>query len=186
MVLLSNRLPQPILQCMNTSEHPLSSGSVNTSDNSKQTWDILSPISGRVVPLEDVPQAIFSKKLLGDGVAIQPSGYQVLAPFDCKIVQLPVTGEQIRLRGKAGIQLLIQVGIGTYKIMGEGFKLHVQEGSVVKAGTVILDFNMNKIKHRIDSLLCPVTMLNSDKTLGILPNYRQAIAGEDSIFSILV
>lgn len=152
----------------------------------KKRWDIMSPISGRIKSLDNVPQQVFSQRLMGDGVAIQPSGYQVIAPFDCKVEALPTTGEQIRLRSKNGIVLVIQIGIGTYKIMGEGFKRHVQEKATITAGTVILDFNMNKIKGRIDSLLCPVTMLNSDKTKGILPHYRQVIAGEDVLFSVLV
>lgn len=152
----------------------------------KKRWDILSPISGRIKPLDEVPQQVFSQGLMGEGVAIQPAGYQVIAPFDCKIEHLPVTGEQIRLRSKHGILLVIQIGIGTHKVMGEGFKFHQKEGELITTGTAILDFNMNKIKGRIDSLLCPVTMLNSDKTKGIVPNYRQAIAGEDVIFSVLV
>lgn len=160
-------------------------GSANLPTHKKR-WDILSPISGRTKPLDEVPQQVFSQRLMGDGVAIQPSGYQVIAPFDCEVEALPITGEQIRLRSKSGILLMIQIGIGTYKIMGEGFKHHVQEKAAVKAGTVILDFNMNKIKDRIDSLLCPVTMLNSDKTKGILPHYRQVIAGEDVLFSVLL
>lgn len=161
------------------------SGSANLPAHKKR-WDVLSPISGRIKPLDDVPQLVYSQRLMGDGVAIQPSGYQVIAPFDCKVEALPITGEQIRLRSKNGILLVIQIGIGTYNVMGEGFKLHVKEAAVIEAGTIILDFNMNKIKGRIDSLLCPVTMLNSDKTKGIIPHYRQAIAGEDVLFSVLV
>lgn len=167
-------------------DHTLSNSSAANLPMHKKRWDILSPISGRVKPLDHVPQQVFSQRLMGDGVAIQPAGYQVVAPFDCKIEQLPVTGEQIRLRSKHGIMLVIQIGIGTYKVMGEGFKIHHKEGAVITTGTPVLDFNMNKIKTRIDSLLCPVTMLNSDKTKGIVPNYRQVIAGEDVVFSVLV
>lgn len=145
---------------------------------------LLSPLTGRVRSLDDVPMHIFSQRLMGEGIAIEPSGYQVFAPFDCKIEKLPVTGEQIRLRSAKGLQVLIQIGIGTHNMMGEGFKFHTKEGSVVRAGEIILDFNLSKLKAKADSILCPVTLLNSDRTLGIEPHYRQALAMEDKLFTI--
>lgn len=143
---------------------------------------IPSPLNGRVKPLDSVPLKVFSQRLLGEGIAIEPSGYQLFTPFDCKIDQLPATGEQIRLRASNGLLLLIQLGIGTERLMGEGFQFHVKEGDTVRKGDHILDFDLRKMKAQLDSILCPVTVLNSQKVKGIEPNYRQVLALEDHIF----
>lgn len=153
-------------------------------DNFKKRIAIPSPISGRVKPLDDMPSRVHTERLLGEGVVIAPSGYQVIAPFQCRIESLPKTGEQIKLRSAQGLLLLIQIGVNTQRLHGEGFVFHAKPGDVVKAGTKILDFNLNRIKAKADSPLCSVTLLNSDKVLGVEPHYRQVMALDDPIFSI--
>ncbi len=147
---------------------------------------VMSPLSGRVKPLDSTPLVIFTQRLLGEGIALEPSGSQIFAPFDCKIDTLPITGDQIVLRSTQGLKLLIQVGIGTHLLMGEGIKLHAKEGAILRAGDKILEFNLSKLKAKTESILCPITLLNSDKILGIEPHYHQALALEDKLFTIYI
>lgn len=152
----------------------------------KNKITIASPLTGRVKPLDEMPVALFRERLLGEGIVIEPSGYQIIAPFDCKIEQLPKTGEQIRLRSAKGVQLLIQIGWQAENMMGEGFKLYAGENDVVRKGQIILDFDLRKLKNNLKTTLCPVTVLNSNKIAGLLPYYHQVLAGEDDLFSLFI
>lgn len=152
----------------------------------KKRLDILSPISGRVKPLEHMPSPVFQQRLLGEGVAIEPAGYQVVAPFDCKIMQHPSTGHQIRIKSPQGLLMLVHIGVGSESLMGEAFKIHHKEGTVVKAGNTLLEFDLIKLKERLNSTYCAVTLLNSDKLKGIQPFYRQVMAAEDPLLQIFV
>ncbi|MCY7296363.1 PTS sugar transporter subunit IIA [Alteromonas sp. a30] len=150
----------------------------------KKQLRIASPLSGRVRALDDIPLLIHQERLLGEGVAIEPTGYQVFAPFQCRIEELSKTGEHIKLRSTQGLILLIQIGVNAARLHGEGFKFYAKQGDVLQAGQKLLEFNPNTLKLKADSTLCSVTLLNSDKVLGIEPHYRQSLAMEDALFSI--
>ena len=74
---------------------------------------IMAPLTGTVVQLEEVPDPVFSQKMLGDGIAIMPTDGIVVAPFDGEIVQLFPTKHAIGLRGKSGLEVLIHIGLET-------------------------------------------------------------------------
>jgi len=145
----------------------------------KKAIPLLSPLNGKVSTLDEVPQLLFKHRLLGEGVAITPSGYKLLSPFDGLIEEFPATKHQIRLRANNGIRLLIQIGIGSEQLMGEGFKSRLNAGDKISRGQVLLEFDLRKLKQLLPSIICPVTLLNSDKLLGIRAHQHQVIAGED-------
>ncbi len=152
----------------------------------KKQIPILAPVNGRVKALDEFPALRFQQRLMGEGVAIEPSGYQIIAPFDCRVEMLNPTCEQIRLKNKMGVKLLIQLGLEAERMMAEGFKAKVKVGDIVKKGEVLLEFDLRKMKRTLDSVLFPVTILNNDKVKGVVPNYRQVMALEDEIFSLLI
>ena len=147
---------------------------------------LVSPISGRVLPLDDVPCLAHQQRMFGEGVAIAPSGYQILAPFNCVIEEFPLTCERIRIRSKSGVRMQIQFGLDAERLMGEGFKAQNRQQKLIKKGQVLLEFDLPKLKQRLDCVLCPVTILNSDKLTGILPAYHQVIAMEDEMMSLII
>ena len=147
---------------------------------------ILSPLSGKISTLDSLANEIFKQRLFGEGIVIAPSGYQVFAPFAAKVEHFPTTAQQIRLRAKNGLQLLIQLGIGSENMLAEGFKAKVKVGQWVAQGQVLMEFDLRIMKQKLDSVLCPVTVLNSDKLIGIEAHCHQVIATQDNCMTLYI
>ena len=109
--------------------------------------ELKSILDGKVMPIEEAPDDVFSQKIMGDGVAIEPSNTVVTAPADCDVsVVMADTGHACGLTLSNGVELLIHVGVDTVDMGGDGFKLLVNEGDHVKAGQKLIEFDPEKIK----------------------------------------
>ena len=109
--------------------------------------ELKSILDGKVMPIEEAPDDVFSQKIMGDGVAIEPSNTVVTAPADCDVsVVMADTGHACGLTLPNGVELLIHVGVDTVDMGGDGFKLLVNEGDHVKAGQKLIEFDSEKIK----------------------------------------
>ncbi|WP_269936679.1 PTS sugar transporter subunit IIA [Arthrobacter sp. HY1533] len=106
---------------------------------------IYSPLEGERVDLGDVDDPAFSKKMLGDGVAIRPTGNLVSAPFSGGVVSLFPTKHAIGLVSDAGVEALIHIGLDTVAMNGDGFEAHILQGQRVTAGQPLVTFNTEKI-----------------------------------------
>lgn len=111
------------------------------------TWGIVSPVKGQVIPLETVPDDVFSSGMVGEGVGVIPEEGIVFSPEEAQVTMLFETGHAIGLRTVSGVELLIHVGIDTVKLQGEGFHALVQEGQMVQPGERLLEFDIEKIKQ---------------------------------------
>jgi PTS system glucose-specific IIA component len=147
---------------------------------------VISPVNGKVKPLNQYPSKLYTQRMFGEGVAIELSGYQVLAPFDCIIEQLYPTAEQIRIRSAQGIRMQIQLGVKTETMMGNGFRLYGKKGDKIPQGAPILAFDLRKMKDNLTSAISAITILNSDKLKGVKANYIQARANEDILLFLYV
>lgn len=113
----------------------------------KEEKELKAILDGSVVPLEEVSDEVFSRKIMGDGVAIEPSSSVVCAPADGEItVVMEETGHACGMKLKNGLEILIHVGIDTVSMGGDGFELLVKEGDMVKRGTPLIRFDKEKIK----------------------------------------
>lgn len=109
--------------------------------------ELKSILDGKVMSIEEAPDDVFSQKIMGDGVAIEPSNTVVTAPADCDVsVVMADTGHACGLTLPNGVELLIHVGVDTVDMGGDGFKLLVNEGDHVKAGQKLIEFDPEKIK----------------------------------------
>lgn len=124
--------------------------------------DILAPMSGSVLALDQVPDGTFASGLLGQGVAIIPAIGKVIAPFSGEVASLFQTKHAIGLLSDSGIELLIHVGIDTVKLNGEPFTAHVKEGDRVQAGDLLLEFDRQAILDAGYDLATPIIISNSD------------------------
>ncbi|MEZ3158361.1 beta-glucoside-specific PTS transporter subunit IIABC [Microbacterium sp. BWR-S6Y] len=124
--------------------------------------EVRNPVDGTVVALSEVADAAFADGSLGKGVAIRPTSGAVYAPFDGTVVAAFPTGHAIGLRGVDGVELLIHVGLDTVKLGGEHFTLHVQSGSEVKAGDLLVEFDGDAIEKAGYDLITPVIVTNGD------------------------
>ncbi len=129
----------------------------NTEENT-----IYAPLSGNVIPLEQIPDDTFASGVLGNGVGIEPTVGEVVAPFDGTIATVTDTKHAIGLMGPKGMEMLIHVGVDTVKMQGEGFEVFVSEGDEVIAGERLMTFQIDKIKEAGYSPTTAVLLNNSD------------------------
>lgn len=112
-----------------------------------QNTELKAFLSGHVIPLEEVPDDVFSQRIMGDGLAIEPVSNTVLAPADANVeIVMAETGHACGLRLQDGLEVLIHVGIDTVALNGKGFELLVKEGDKVKAGDPLIRFDPEQIK----------------------------------------
>ncbi len=105
------------------------------------------PLSGKVIPYTEIPDQVFSEGVLGEGVGIDPTGNQVVAPADATVSSvIPDSCHAVGLQLDNGMELLIHVGIDTVSMHGDGFTLHVNEGDKVKLGDPLITFDADKIR----------------------------------------
>ena len=108
---------------------------------------VTAPLSGRVIPMEEIPDQVFSQGILGEGVGIEPTGNVVVAPADatvCSVIE--DSRHAVGLTLDNGAELLIHVGIDTVSMNGDGFQLHVKEGDRVRLGDKLITFDPEKIR----------------------------------------
>lgn len=106
---------------------------------------VYAPVSGKVIPVSDVDDEVFSSETLGRGVGIIPDNGKVYAPFDCEVEMIPDSRHALGLRDKNDLAMLIHVGIDTVKLNGKGFKSHIRGGQHVKKGDLLLEFDKKYI-----------------------------------------
>lgn len=145
---------------------------------------VTSPVNGRIVELAQFPALIVQQRLLGEGVCIQPAGYQFVAPVDGIIERLPATGHYIKLRSAKGLRFHILLGWQTEQLMGEGFRLKKRQGEPVMQGDVILEFDLPKLKRVCDPPLFAFMLSNSDKTKAMTTTFQQVLANQDTILNL--
>ena len=142
-------------------------------------------LDGKVMPIEEAPDDVFSQKIMGDGVAIEPSNTVVTAPADCDVsVVMADTGHACGLTLPNGLELLIHVGVDTVDMGGDGFRLLVNEGDHVKAGQPLIEFDPEKIKaagHPCTTMLI-VTAEGSASGIA-MHSGMEAKAGETAVIS---
>ena len=146
---------------------------------------IFAPLSGKVTPLSKVPDPTFSEKMMGDGIAIEPTDGKVVSPVDGEVILTFPTKHAVGLKSKSGIELLIHIGLETVNMDGEGFKVHVKQGQQVKVGDPLITFDLQLIKEKAASHITPVIITNGDK----VASYGQTadstvIAGESTLLEL--
>ena len=100
---------------------------------------------GTVVPMENIPDEVFSQGILGQCIGIDPAEGKVFAPVDGEITQAPDSGHALGLMSTGGIEVLIHVGVDTVDMNGDGFTPRVKEGDKVKKGQLLLEMDLDKI-----------------------------------------
>lgn len=122
---------------------------------------ILAPVSGRVVPMSEVNDPTFSQEILGKGVAIIPSEGRVVAPASGEVVVMFETKHAVSLRTDGGTELIIHIGLDTVNLKGDYFTAHVKQGDHVKAGDLLVEFEMDSIKEAGYDVITPIIICNT-------------------------
>lgn len=122
---------------------------------------ILAPVSGRVVPMSEVNDPTFSQEILGKGVAVIPSEGKVVAPASGEVVVMFETKHAVSIRTEEGAELIIHIGLDTVNLRGEHFVSHVNQGDHVKAGDLLVEFDMEAIKEAGYDVITPIVVCNT-------------------------
>lgn len=147
--------------------------------------EIVSPVTGKIIPIEEVPDQVFSEKMIGDGLAIDPKEGRVLSPIDGEVVTIFPTNHAIGLVSKEGLEILIHIGIDTVELNGVGFTRIIEKDSKVKKGDLLVEFDIDLIKEKGKSPITPVIISNMDKVKNIDKiDSGEAVGGETVIFTI--
>ncbi|MFI8688574.1 glucose-specific PTS transporter subunit IIBC [Rossellomorea sp. NPDC077527] len=120
----------------------------------------VAPITGEIKDITEVPDQVFSGKMMGDGFAIVPTEGTIVSPITGKVVNVFPTKHAIGLESKAGREVLIHVGIDTVKLEGKGFEALVKEGDQVEAGQPLLEVDLDYIKENAPSIMTPIVFTN--------------------------
>lgn len=145
---------------------------------------VYAPLSGKVTPLDQVPDPTFSEKMMGDGLAIEPADGKVVAPITGEVVQIFPTKHAVGLKGKSGIEVLIHIGLETVALDGEGFQAHVKQGDQVNVGDPLVTFDLDFIKEKAAGAITPIIITNGD-TLSTFEktDETEVVAGESVLFN---
>ena len=127
-----------------------------------EAGEVKAPANGEVIARENIEDETFASGVLGDGVGIRPSAGYVVAPFDGEITSVADSKHAIGLASPSGMELLIHVGVDTVAMNGDGFDPQVAEGDQVKAGQLILNFDIDKIKAANHPDTVVVLLTNAD------------------------
>lgn len=150
----------------------------------KNKVQVFSPLNGQVLSLEQVPDPVFSQKMMGEGVAIMPTGGDVVAPIDGTVVLISKTKHAIGIRAKDNTEVLIHVGLETVTLKGEGFTVFVNEGDAVSVGQKLIAVDWNLIKEKVPSIITPIVITNSAERSVDYVDAAASVAGETLVMTV--
>lgn len=156
-----------------------------SNNNNNNHVIIKAPVSGKVLSLSDLPDKVFAMKMVGDGMAVDPSEGVVVAPFDGRVKQVFSTGHALVVESKEGLAVLIHIGLDTVNLKGEGFTILVTEGQEIKAGTPLIEFDMELISKRGYSLKSPIVLPEADRIKEIVfTEEKEVKKGQDILMKV--
>lgn len=148
------------------------------------TLVLKAPLSGQLVPIEQVPDPVFSQKMVGDGIALDPISQSLLAPCDGEIIMLHPANHALTLMTAEGIEVLIHIGLDTINLKGSGFKPQVKNGDKVKTGAPLIDFDADFIATHAKSLLSMIVVTNPERVTSFERCSGSVTADQDVILEL--
>lgn len=147
---------------------------------------LVSPLKGEVKFLSEVKDEAFSKGALGKGVAIEPTEGKVISPVDGVLTTLFPTGHALGITSDKGAEILIHIGMDTVKLEGKYFTTRAKQGDRVKAGQLLVEFDIKAIKAAGYSLTSPVVITNTDKYLDVIETDKKTIDFKEELITVVI
>ncbi|MEN2666887.1 PTS sugar transporter subunit IIA [Listeria aquatica] len=140
--------------------------------------------TGNFVPLEEVPDPVFSGKMMGEGIAIKPTDGTIVAPVDGEIIQLAETKHAFGIRTALGEEILVHIGLETVALKGEGFEVLTKMGEKVKKGEPLIKADLAYIEENATSTIVPMVVTNSPEGKFDFDwkKVTETVAGETEVF----
>lgn len=148
-----------------------------------KTAKIVAQQSGKAVPITEIPDPVFSGKVLGDGIGFVPSNGEVLAPVSGTIAQVAHTKHAIGIESEDGLEVLVHLGIDTVKLEGQGFTCYVEVGQHVNVGDKLMNMDLALIQGQGFSTISPCIITNLDAVKNLEIYTGDVIAGETTVMT---
>lgn len=142
------------------------------------------PIAGEAVSVKEVSDPTFSEEIIGKGMAIKPSSGKVVAPADGTVGMVFETKHAVSITTQKGAELIIHIGLDTVNLKGEHFTAHVKAGDTVKAGDLLVEFDMEKIIAAGYDVISPMIVCNSDDYKTIEPLVGKQVKELDEVLRL--
>ena len=153
-------------------------------NNLENKLSVLAPISGEIIALEQVPDPVFSGKVLGDGIAIIPEDGKIYSPVDGTVTTVSNTLHAYGFSTAEGVDILVHVGLETVSLKGEGFKVYIKEGDMVKAGELIAEADLEYLKKKEISSTTPVLICGGADAMELNTASGKAAAGKTAVITL--
>lgn len=146
-----------------------------TETNGEATSEFVAPVTGNVIPVNQVKDEAFASEAMGKGVGIEPENGKVYAPFDGNVDAVFPTGHLVGLSDENGAEVLIHIGVDTVKLEGKGFKTYVSQGDKVKKGDLLVEFDVELLKKEgYDATVMFITT-DTSKDVQVLSGRKEAV-----------
>jgi len=145
---------------------------------------VIAPLSGKVIALSEVPDEVFSAKVLGDGAAIIPADGKILSPVDGEISTVSETLHAYGFTSDDGLEILVHVGIDSVALKGAGFTAHVKEGDRVKAGDLVAEVDLDVLKANNIPTITPVLVCDGADELVMTAAEGDVVAGKSVVLTL--
>jgi glucose-specific phosphotransferase system IIA component len=142
---------------------------------------IYAPMAGEVIELGEVKDPVFSKRVLGDGVAIIPKDGRVYSPVDGRVTNIAETKHAYGIETEDGVELLIHVGMDTVSLDGEGFEVKAKENKMVKRGELLGEVDLNVLRNRGFDTVTPIIITNMGDVGEVDIRIGDVMGGQDLI-----
>ena len=151
----------------------------------KKAIELMAVCDGETLSIEQVNDATFAGKMMGDGIAIIPSNGRIYAPYDAEVLVLTDSKHAIGLKIDDAYEVLIHVGIDTVGLKGEGFKNHVNVGQKVKQGDLLVSFDESYLKRLdLDMTTMIIMLTTNDKQCCFVESNKKVLSSKDKIITI--
>ncbi len=158
----------------------------NAKENKKlnEYEEVCAPLEGEVVALSEVKDEVFSKEIMGKGIAIKPSKGEVVAPFDGTISAIFPTNHAIGLTNKNGVEVLVHIGLDTVELNGKHYKAFVKNNDEVKKGDKLVEFDIQEIEKAGYDVITPIIITNSSAYIDVIETDKKQVKQLDSLLKV--
>lgn len=151
--------------------------------NKKKTIQLVSPVTGHMMNLENVPDKVFASKMMGNGVAFELEEDIVCAPCDGTISLIAETLHAFGITAGNGAEILIHIGLNTVNLKGQGFQKLVEQGGKVKKGTPVIQVDRALLKEKNVVLTTPMVITNSSEYKLEISEHEKVIYGNTEVIT---
>jgi phosphocarrier protein FPr len=152
----------------------------------KQTLRLVAPLSGCLLPIDQVPDPVFAQKMVGDGISIDPTSNVLVSPCDGDVIQVHPSNHAVTVKTAEGVEILMHIGLDTVELRGEGFTPQVQLGDRVTTGQPLIEFDVDYVALHAKSLLTQVVVTNTERVAEFVASSGLVQSGKDIFLELVL